>query len=155
MAEKVTCWQHFFLDKVIMDVFAARLWLLLWSMTTDSKHQLQKRSSSGWQCFSSSSFNLNSVWSSLSSCVIHSALTFPSCCIPARTLKMEFAQMFVSYVTSSHHMTSIFSTRLLTITMYVWLAAGDCLPLLGPSAMPTQPAQKRDAHRDTMMRTTV
>ena len=61
--------------------------------------------------------------------------------------------MFASCAISSHDLCRSSSNRVLTTTDVLSVAVTGC-SLLGSSWMLTPPSQKRDAHRDTMLRST-
>ena len=70
-------------------------------------------------------------------------------------LKTEAVGMFASCVISSHDLRRYSSNRVLTINTDVSSFAVTGRPLLGSSWMLNRPSRKRDAHRDTVLRSTV
>ena len=92
--------------------------------------------------------------SSLSWCRTHFAATFLFCSVWVTILKTEAVDMCASRAVSSHDLRRSSSNRVLTITTDVLYVAVTGRSLLGSSWMLTRPSRKRDAYRDTMLRST-
>jgi hypothetical protein len=92
--------------------------------------------------------------SSLSWCGTHFAATFLFCDVWVTILNTEAVDMFASCGISSRDLCRSSSNQVLMITTDVLSVAVTGRPHLGSSWMPTRPSQTRDAHRDTVLRST-